>query len=108
MAPAFFVPCIHPPACTLCSPDTCRLCVCGSQAGLAELPKSTFMIVMHASFLIEVQSSYQSGYTQLQVRNCPIVSQQSCLSCSLLYCFCAGRNPNTAPVQHYLNVKGPF
>jgi hypothetical protein len=37
------------------------------KAGLTELPKSMFMIVFHSSFLIEVQSSYQSGYTALQV-----------------------------------------
>jgi hypothetical protein len=37
------------------------------KAGLVQLPMSMFMIVFHSSFLIEVQSSYQSGYTALQV-----------------------------------------
>ncbi|KAJ9517438.1 hypothetical protein QJQ45_016806, partial [Haematococcus lacustris] len=36
------------------------------KAGVAQLPKSTFMIVLYASFLIEVQSSFQTGYSQLQ------------------------------------------
>jgi hypothetical protein len=36
------------------------------QCGLAQLPKDPFMIILYSSFLIDVQSSYQSGYSVLQ------------------------------------------
>ncbi|GFH25993.1 uncharacterized protein HaLaN_24060, partial [Haematococcus lacustris] len=36
------------------------------QCGIAQRPKDPFMIVLISSFLIDVQSSYQSGYSQLQ------------------------------------------
>jgi hypothetical protein len=29
--------------------------------------KAPYMVILHSSFLIDVQSSYQSGYAQLQV-----------------------------------------
>jgi hypothetical protein len=32
------------------------------------MPKEPYMVILYSSFLIDVQSSYQSGYTQLQVR----------------------------------------
>jgi hypothetical protein len=57
------------------------------KAGLSELPKSTFMVVFHSSFLIEVQSSYQSGYTTLQVdENATLQAaacQMGCCRCGL-------------------------
>ncbi|KAL6762968.1 hypothetical protein V8C86DRAFT_516034 [Haematococcus lacustris] len=37
------------------------------KCGIAQRPKDPFMIVLISSFLIDVQSSYQSGYSQLQV-----------------------------------------
>ncbi|KAJ9519441.1 hypothetical protein QJQ45_023173, partial [Haematococcus lacustris] len=36
------------------------------QAGLVMLSKDPMMVILYSSFLIDVQSSYQSGYTQLQ------------------------------------------
>ena len=33
---------------------------------MLQLPSSGYMAIMHSSFLIDVQGSYQSGYTQLQ------------------------------------------
>jgi hypothetical protein len=45
------------------------------RAGLVELPTSMFMIVLHSSFLIEVQSSFQSGYTELQVSRLPVLTK---------------------------------
>jgi hypothetical protein len=62
--------CLHAPAClqdTL-EPGKVTLAEQIIKAGLAELPQSMFMIVLHSSFLVEVQSSFQSGYTELQVR----------------------------------------
>ncbi|KXZ43098.1 hypothetical protein GPECTOR_102g51 [Gonium pectorale] len=35
--------------------------------GLSQLPQDPAMILLHASFLIDVQGSYQSGYAALQV-----------------------------------------
>jgi hypothetical protein len=37
------------------------------QCVLAQLPKDPYAIILHSSFLIDVQGSYQSGYTALQV-----------------------------------------
>lgn len=37
------------------------------QCALVQLPKDPYAIVLHSSFLIDVQGSYQSGYTALQV-----------------------------------------
>ena len=37
------------------------------KAGCALLGNQCFMTILYSSFLIEVQGSYQSGYTQLQV-----------------------------------------
>ncbi|PNH09202.1 Tiny macrocysts protein B, partial [Tetrabaena socialis] len=36
------------------------------KAGMTQLPQDPYMIVLFSSFLIDVQGSYQSGYTQLQ------------------------------------------
>ncbi|KXZ55668.1 hypothetical protein GPECTOR_2g1218 [Gonium pectorale] len=36
------------------------------KAGMLQLPQDPQMIVLYSSFLIDVQGSYQSGYTQLQ------------------------------------------
>ncbi|KAG2501688.1 hypothetical protein HYH03_000190 [Edaphochlamys debaryana] len=36
------------------------------KAGMMELPTDPRMIILYSSFLIDVQGSYQSGYTQLQ------------------------------------------
>jgi hypothetical protein len=33
---------------------------------MIQLPKDPYIIVLHSSFLIDVQGSYQSGYTALQ------------------------------------------
>ena len=38
------------------------------QVGIAQMPKDPFMMILHSSFLMDVLSSYQSGYSQLQVR----------------------------------------
>ncbi len=38
------------------------------KCGLAHLNKDAFMLVLSSSFLIDVQASYQSGFTTLQVR----------------------------------------
>jgi hypothetical protein len=38
-----------------------------AQCALVQLPKDPYIIVLHSSFLIDVQGSYQSGYTVLQV-----------------------------------------
>ncbi len=44
----------------------CRCCCC-VQSGYTQLPNDPFMIILYSSFLMDVQSSYQSGYMQLQV-----------------------------------------
>ncbi|GLC40592.1 hypothetical protein PLESTM_001090800 [Pleodorina starrii] len=36
------------------------------KAGMIQLPQDPQMIILYSSFLIDVQGSYQSGYTQLQ------------------------------------------
>mmetsp|Transcript_29309 Transcript_29309/g.64857 ORF Transcript_29309/g.64857 Transcript_29309/m.64857 type:complete len:2212 (+) Transcript_29309:218-6853(+) len=36
------------------------------KAGMTLLPGNAYMIILYSSFLIEVQGSYQSGYSQLQ------------------------------------------
>ncbi|EFJ49581.1 hypothetical protein VOLCADRAFT_89940 [Volvox carteri f. nagariensis] len=36
------------------------------KAGMMQLPQDPQMIILYSSFLIDVQGSYQSGYTQLQ------------------------------------------
>jgi hypothetical protein len=41
------------------------------QCALTQMPKDPYAIVLHSSFLIDVQGSYQSGYTALQVRSMP-------------------------------------
>lgn len=38
-----------------------------AQAGMTLLPKNAYMTVLYSSFIIEVQQSYQTGYTQLLV-----------------------------------------
>jgi hypothetical protein len=43
----------------------CALLLC-LQAGIGQLPKDPFMVILYSSFLMDVLSSYQSGYTQLQ------------------------------------------
>jgi hypothetical protein len=37
------------------------------QVGVGQLPQDPFMIILNSTFLMDVQSSYQSGYAQLQV-----------------------------------------
>ncbi len=37
-----------------------------SQVGLAQLPEDPFMVILYSSFLIDVQSSSQSGYAALK------------------------------------------
>ncbi|PNH03659.1 Tiny macrocysts protein B [Tetrabaena socialis] len=36
------------------------------KAGMILLPQDPYMVILYSSFLIDVQGSYQSGYTQLQ------------------------------------------
>ena len=36
------------------------------RAGMQQLPNNPYMIILYSSFLIDVQGSYQSGYSQLQ------------------------------------------
>jgi hypothetical protein len=48
-------------------PDAIKLAETVIQAGISQLPKDPFMVILHSSFLMDVQSSYQTGYTQLQV-----------------------------------------
>jgi hypothetical protein len=38
------------------------------KAGVSLLPHHPYMTIWWSSFLIDVQGSYQSGYTELQVR----------------------------------------
>jgi hypothetical protein len=33
---------------------------------MVQLPKDPFMVILYSSFLMDVQNSYHSGYTQLQ------------------------------------------
>jgi hypothetical protein len=33
------------------------------KVGMAQLPRSPYMIILYSSFLIDVQTSYQSGYS---------------------------------------------
>jgi hypothetical protein len=72
---------LHPLPCALklylcwnsCAPPNCHvhpyvISALFLQCALAQLPKDPYAIVLHSSFLIDVQGSYQSGYTALQVR----------------------------------------
>ena len=38
-----------------------------AQVGVEQMPQDPFMVILHSTFLMDVQSSYQSGYAQLQV-----------------------------------------
>jgi hypothetical protein len=48
-------------------PEAIKLAETVIQAGITQLPKDPFMVILYSTFLMDVQSSYQSGYTQLQV-----------------------------------------
>lgn len=50
------------------------------RAGMVLLPNNCFMTILYSSYLIEVQGSYQSGYTQLQVSVSRGVRYVSCAS----------------------------
>ncbi len=50
-------------------PDMVELADQVIKCGLAHLNKDAFMLVLSSSFLIDVQASYQSGFTTLQVRH---------------------------------------
>lgn len=46
--------------------EAVQLAVRVMKAGMAQLPNDPYMILLYSSFLIDVQTSYQSGYTILQ------------------------------------------
>lgn len=53
-----------------CGTNVSCVCTCiivCSQYGITQMPKSAYMIILYSSFLLDVQNSYQSGYSQLQV-----------------------------------------
>lgn len=47
-------------------PDAVRMAEKVMKAGMVLLSKQPFMIIIYSSFLIDVQTGYQSGYTKLQ------------------------------------------
>ncbi|KAG2425298.1 hypothetical protein HXX76_013879 [Chlamydomonas incerta] len=47
-------------------PGAVNLCEALIKAGMVQLPQDPQMIILYSSFLIDVQGSYQSGYSQLQ------------------------------------------
>ncbi|KXZ43615.1 hypothetical protein GPECTOR_85g345 [Gonium pectorale] len=47
-------------------PEAVELSEAIIKAGMLQLPQDPQMIILYSSFLIDVQGSYQSGYTQLQ------------------------------------------
>jgi hypothetical protein len=59
---------VHPSFVLLpsCTSIPLLLCAMYPQCALVQLPKDPYIIVLHSSFLIDVQGSYQSGYSALQ------------------------------------------
>jgi hypothetical protein len=68
-------------------PDAIKLAEKVIQAGITQLPKDPFMVILYSTFLMDVQSSYQSGYTQLQVSDarCASALFPICFTCTVVH-----------------------